>query len=337
MRVQSQFERNICAVAARSAAIMMAAGILLAGCDGKSNSGAPQKAVTESNASQVAPNVTLSASQLSAVKIIPASLHLFHNTREAVGSVTFMQDPSIIQAESTLLSAAATNAVTGKELQRARDLFSTKGVSQRELEQATSDQQTAKSALEAARNALRVLGKTDGEIDNIIAARTIGPSYPQRLGVKWILANASEGDARSFQLGQPVRVSVGAIPGHEFIGKVSEIYAVVDPNTHRVSVRAEVSDPNNELRSGMLADVAVQVQRPIEALSIPVNGAVREGDGTMTAWVTSDRRRFVQRTIETGLRDDGQVQILKGIRQGDLVVSDGAIFLDNMLQAPTGD
>jgi cobalt-zinc-cadmium efflux system membrane fusion protein len=336
MRVQSQLERNICAGAARSVVIIIAAAVLLAGCDRKSSSGAPQKAATASNASQ-APNVTLSTSQLSAVKIVPASLYLFHNTREAVGSVTFAQDPSIVQAESTLLSAAATNAVTQKELQRARDLFSTKGVSQRELEQATSDQQTAKSALDAARNALRILGKTDGEIDNIIAAKTIGTSYPQRPGIKWILANASEGDARAFQLGQPVRVIIGAVPGHDFIGKVSEIYAVVDPNTHRVSVRAEVNDPNNELRSGMLADVAVQVQKPIEAVSIPVNGAVREGDGTMTAWVTSDRRRFVQRTIETGLRDDGRVQILKGIRQGDLTVSDGAIFLDNMLQAPTGD
>jgi cobalt-zinc-cadmium efflux system membrane fusion protein len=57
----------------------------------------------------------------------------------------------------------------------------------------------------------------------------------------------------------------------------------------------------------------------------------------MTAWVTTDRRQFVQRVIETGLRADGQVQILAGLQQGELAVTDGAVFLSNMLQAPPSD
>ena len=57
----------------------------------------------------------------------------------------------------------------------------------------------------------------------------------------------------------------------------------------------------------------------------------------MTAWVTTDRHRFVQRIIKTGLRRDGQVQILEGLQRGELAVTDGAIFLSNMLQAPPTD
>jgi cobalt-zinc-cadmium efflux system membrane fusion protein len=64
---------------------------------------------------------------------------------------------------------------------------------------------------------------------------------------------------------------------------------------------------------------------------------VRESDGTMTAWVTTDRHRFVQRILMTGLRRDGQVQILAGLRRGELAVTEGAVFLDNMLGAPPSD
>jgi multidrug efflux pump subunit AcrA (membrane-fusion protein) len=57
----------------------------------------------------------------------------------------------------------------------------------------------------------------------------------------------------------------------------------------------------------------------------------------MTAWVTSDTHHFVQRVIHTGLRSDGQVQILDGLHPGELAVTDGAVFLSNMLEAPPTD
>jgi cobalt-zinc-cadmium efflux system membrane fusion protein len=75
----------------------------------------------------------------------------------------------------------------------------------------------------------------------------------------------------------------------------------------------------------------------VEATALPANGVVREPDGTMTAWVTTDRRRFTQRVIKTGLRKDGQVQILEGLQRGELAVTDGAVFLSNMLETPPSD
>jgi cobalt-zinc-cadmium efflux system membrane fusion protein len=87
----------------------------------------------------------------------------------------------------------------------------------------------------------------------------------------------------------------------------------------------------------MLANFSILVQKPVEATAIPANGVVRESDGTMTAWVTTDRRHFEQRVIKTGLRNDGQVQVLTGLQRGELVVTDNAVFLSNMLQAPPSD
>ena len=81
----------------------------------------------------------------------------------------------------------------------------------------------------------------------------------------------------------------------------------------------------------------IRVQEPVESVAIPMNGVVRKGDGTMAAWVTTDRRRFSQRIIKIGLQRDGQYQVLEGLQRGELAVTEGAVFLSNMLDAPPTD
>jgi cobalt-zinc-cadmium efflux system membrane fusion protein len=276
-----------------------------------------------------------------------------------------IKSPDLIQAESNLIGAAATFELTNKELLRVQGLG---GIAEREKEQATSDQQTAEGALKAARDAVLVFGKTNAEIDQMIASRRIDPALVVHspiagkitykvaqpgflvqpgntpapysvadVAIKWMLANVSETDVPLFHLGQPVQVKVMAYPDHSFKGKVSKIYETVDPNTHRVTIRSEIADPHDELRPGMLANFVIRVRNPVEATAIPANGVVREADGTMTAWVTTDRRRFEQRIIKIGLRNDDRVQVLDGLRRGELVVADGAVFLSNMLSAPPSD
>src|SRR6516164_2064056 len=348
-------------------------------------------------------SLELTPSQLSSIKIQTIGTYLFPVEKETVGTISFADDlsvqvfpsyqgkiikaqaelgdqvqkgqplymiesPDLIQASSTLISAAATLELTGKELARVKDLNGTNGVSERELEQATTDQHTAEGALKAARDAVRVFGKTDAEIDQIIASRKIDNALVVRspiagqitsfnapigllaqpgnapapysvadVGVKWMLADVVEGELSLLRIGEPVAVKVLAYPDRVFQGKISKIYPSVDPNTHRVTVRSEVADPRNELRPGMLANFVIHVQGPVEATAIPANGVVREPDGTMTAWVTTDRHRFTQRVIQTGLRTNDEVQVLEGLRPGVLVVSDGAVFLSNMLAAPPSD
>jgi cobalt-zinc-cadmium efflux system membrane fusion protein len=368
------------------------------------NSNTPQESGANSSASLSEAALDLSPSQLNSIKIAPVGSYLFPIEKETVGNISFVDDlsvqvfpsyqgkiikslaelgdevqkgrplytidsPDLIQAESTLVGAAATLDLTSKELARARDLYtSDASVPQRELEQAISDQQTAEGALKAARDAVRVFGKSEAEIDQVITSRKIDPvlvvpspisgqitsfNGPPGLlvqpgnppapytvanvSIKWMLANVVESDIPLFHVGQPVQVKVTAYPDRVFHGKISKIYAAVDPDTHRATIRSEITDPRNELRPGMLANFIIRVQSPVEATAIPANGVVREGDGTMTAWLTTDRHRFVQRIIKIGLRKDDRVQILDGLQRGELVVTDGAVFLSNMLQAPPTD
>lgn len=279
--------------------------------------------------------VELSANQAAQLQIAPAGTFRFPVEKSEPGSVAFAEDPAIVQAESTLLGAAASLKLTRKELRRARLLYDTQGVSGREVEQATSDEQTAAAALSAARSALRAAGKSDAQIDRMISSGHM--DVPPRGGADWVEANVFEDDTPVIHPGQAVRVAVEAYPAETFTGRVYRIYGTVDPSLHRQTVRCEVPDPKHELRPGMLATVTIEVRPPLDALAIPDEGVVREGDGTLTAWVTSDRRHFTQRVIKAGLRENGEVQILDGLRADELVVTRGALYLDNMINAAPGD
>ncbi len=398
MEVQSLGNKKIVVISLVCVAFVAAALFL------RSESGPPEKAPNPKSSGAPNNTVELSQSQLSSIKIEPVGTHEFPVDKETVGTISFADDltvqvfppfqgriihslvelgdhvqkgeplytidsPDLIQAESSLISTSGVFQQTSRELARARGLnHDNGGVSEREVDQATAEQQTAEGAMKAARDAVRVFGKTDAEMDQIVATRKVdralivrspiagqvttfnappglfvqpgngtAPYTVANVTVKWMLASIAEQDIALYHVGQPVAVKVMAYPDRVFQGRLTKLYASVDPTTHRTIVRSEISDPKNELRAGMLANFTIRVQKPAESAALPANGVVREGDGTMTAWVTSDRRHFTQRIIKTGLRDDGWVQVLDGLQRGELAVSDGAVFLSNLLNAPPSD
>ena len=285
---------------------------------------------------QSVPTVELTEAQQSAIKIEPVGTFSFFFEREAVGNVSFDEDTSVVQAESTLIGTAATFALTRKELARVQGLGEANGIAPKELEQTIADHQTATAALKAARDALRALGKTDAQIDRIIATGTF-ERITGRGSSKWVAANVNESDSPLVRVGQRVAVKVTPYPGRIYVGTVSRIYATVDPDTHRMTARAQVLDPKDELRPGMLANVTIRIGGPVDSLAVPMTAVVREGDGTMITWVTTDRHHFRQRALKLGLQTDSRYQVLEGLRQGELLVVEGGVFLSNMLEAPPGD
>jgi cobalt-zinc-cadmium efflux system membrane fusion protein len=344
-----------------------------------------------------AENVELNETQLKTVQVEPAGQRVFVIRREAVGSIDFNQDmtvqvfspyqgkilglfaklgdevakgqklytidsPDLGQAESALISAAGVRDLTTRSLARAKKLYETQGIPQKDLEQAISDQQGAEGAFKAARNAVRLFGKTEAELNRIVSERKIDPvmivpspitgritarsaapgllvqpgAAPAPYSVAdissmWMQAFVVESDSPLFHVGQEVKVNVMAYPGRVFEGKVSTIGATVDPNTHRLLIRSEIRDPKHELRPGMFATFVINTGDSISSPAVPLDGVVREGDGTMTVWVTADRRTFTKRVVKIGLQQDGYDQILDGLQPDELVATEGALFLSNAL------
>jgi cobalt-zinc-cadmium efflux system membrane fusion protein len=344
-------------------------------------------------------SVELSPSEFTQFKIEPATERDFAIQPETVGTIDFNQEmsvqvftpfqgkiitlfakagddvqkdaplftidsPDLVQAEATLVSTTGTLNLTTRVLQRAKQLYAVQGVAQKDLDQAISDQQAAEGAVKAARNALRIFGKTDAEMDHIVADRKIdsvltvkspisgrvtarnaapglfvqpgnapAPYVVSDLSTMWMLASLPESNIPLLRLGQGVDVSIKAYPGRNFFAKVANIGASVDPNTHRVLVRSEVRDPRHELRPGMFATFVIRTGNSTRSPAVPYSGVVREGDGTMTVWVTTDQKRMTKREVKVGLQQDGHWQILEGLKPGEQVATEGALFLNNALTA----
>ena len=292
---------------------------------------------------------------------------LFGQLGDAVkkGEVLFTVDSAdLLQAEATLIQTAGINDLTKAALARARKLVPAGGGAQKDLDQAISDQQTAEGNYQAAYQALHIFGKENGEIDRVvhdrkadptlvvkspidgvITARNASPGLFIQPGVapapytvadttvKWLNANVSEVDERAFHVGQDVEARVFGLPDQVFHGRISVLGASIDPVTRRLTVRSEIKDPDDQLKPGMFATVTIQTGAPHQSVGLPLSGVVREGDGTLTAWITTDRRHFEQRTVRVGLQQDGVDEIVSGLRAGELVVTDGAVFVSNVLDA----
>ena len=307
--------------------ILITASLFLAGC-GRNNQTNPSH--QPEKASETESSVELSPSQLSAIKFQLVDTYPFYVEKKGVGSVDF--DNKLYFDNSLAVQVfpprsgkiAKTLAELGDEVQQGQPLYTIGSPDKRELP---------------------VLSPINGQVTSVNASpglqvdpgKAPAPYAVADVSKKWMIGNVAESDSSFFRVGQPVEVRVMAYSSSTFQGKVIKIYPAVDGNTHRVMIRSEIADPNNELRSGMLAEFAVRVPQETEAVAVPAISVVREGDGTMTVWVTSDRRRFSQQVIKTGISEDDRVQVLEGLRRGQLVVSEGAIFLSNMLNAPPSD
>jgi hypothetical protein len=112
--------------------------------------------------------------------------------------------------------------------------------------------------------------------------------------------------------------------------KVDSTLVVKSPITGRVTARTAA--PGLFVQPGKLP-APYTVADLSKATAVPFAAVVWEGDGTMTVWVTTDRRRFVRRKVEIGLQRDGYDQILKGLNPGELIATEGAVFLSKMLAA----
>jgi cobalt-zinc-cadmium efflux system membrane fusion protein len=318
-------------------ALATLAAALGSGCSRGESAAATSLAARPTVSKPPEKTVDLTPEQLSAITIAPVGTRLFDVEKEALGSITFDEDPAIVEAEATLIGAAATFDVTRKELARVRALGESNGIAPKELEQAISGYQTAAAALKSSRDAVRALGKTDAQIDRMVASGRVSQAVPEHAAAKWVLANVTETDSPLVRVRQQVRVRVPAFPDHTYTGSISKIYAVVDPGTHRLAIRAALADPRDELRPGMLANVAIRIAAPIESIAIPTTAAVREADGSMIVWLSTDRHRFVQRPLRLGQLSDGYYQVLAGLQRGELAVTQGGVFLSNMLNAPPSD
>ena len=271
--------------------------------------------------------------------------------------------PDLAQAAATLVASAGVLKMSNETLKRAKSLYETKSISLKELEQNISDQQTADANYQAALKTMGLFGLTDVQIKQILSGRKIDTetvvvspvagrvvsrvaaigqlvqpgTVPAPITVSdtsklWMVASVPEGEIARYHVGQTVFLRVQAYPEKTYSGTIFFMSESSDPVTHRIQLRANLTDDAHELRPQMIADFNVVLGDPILSPAVPAKALVREADGTFTVWVTSSNQstQYIKRTVKVGLMQADYVQILDGLKAGDIVAQSNALFLSNL-------
>jgi cobalt-zinc-cadmium efflux system membrane fusion protein len=277
-----------------------------------------------------------------------------------------------VQAQNDFVAATgglnkAKSALDLAQLQdrRAKDLFEGKAVplkdyqqTQATLIQAQNDLRSAQTALEAARNKLRILGLTEetiaafqekgrinpettilAPIAGTVVQRKIGPGQYVNAGASdpvfvigdlstvWLTAFVRETEASAVAAGQEMTFNLLALPGRTLTARINYVATAIDPATRRLMVRATVDNAGGQLKPEMFATVTIYAPGDQPSVGVPKQALIYEG-GEVRVWVAHEDKTIELRQIMTGLTNGDLVEVHGNLKPGEQIVTKGSLFID---------
>ena len=287
---------------------------------------------------------------------------------EATDTVQGLND--FVAALSALNSARSKLNLATIVEKRANDLYAGKAVplkdwqqSQSDLVTAQNDMRSAETALEAVRNRLRILGRSEDQIATFEQTRQISADTPiyspiagtvvQRkigpgqfissgatdpvfvignLSTVWLTAFVRETEAAGVAVGQDLSFSLLAMPGSQFKAKIDYVSAAIDPTTRRLLVRATIDNKDGLFKPEMYANVTIYSGSDRPGVGVPKQALIYEGEH-VRLWVAHDDKSIELREIETGLTNGDLVEVRTNLKAGEKIVTRGSLFIDRAATA----
>ena len=240
-----------------------------------------------------------------------------------------------------------------------KDLLQHHGISQREEEQAESDAVGAEADRDAALQALIALnvdpriitdiqagrpvphlqGTIRSPIAGTVVEKLITPGELLTAGTTpcftvadlsrvWVMAQVFGDDVASVTPGDTAEIETGI--SKDVSGTVDNVSAVVNPDTRSVAVRIVVDNPGDLLKKQMYVRVRIRSAQPSTGLLVPSSAILRDDENLPFVYVAAHDSRFFRRHVMPGYRDGNRYDISAGLKAGDRIVSDGALFLQFM-------
>lgn len=280
-----------------------------------------------------------------------------------LGDVLFtVNSVELGQAMNEYQRNAALMALAERNLQRETRLHQQKISSERDVIDAQMAFEELRTAWNASRHALQVLGVREGQIQassgeeptqasrldvrtpihgtvvqqHVVAGERIHPDEAvvmiSDLNTLWAWFNIYEQDLSALLKREavdqpiPLAIRVASFPELTFHGTVDYIGATMDEATRTVKIRAEVDNSQRLLRPGMFCQAAVQVDTSDPVLAIPQTSLLSD-EGQSFVFAHMNDNLFIRRVVHTGRHSRGFVEVLEGLSLDDLVVVDGAFLL----------
>lgn len=240
----------------------------------------------------------------------------------------------LAEMDRVQLDQASLNLANSEtELSRLKELYAQGGVSK-------SDFEAAELAVKVARSSYSNLLENTvlrAPVAGVVTARNYdrgdmyGMTSPiftvQQITPVKLLVAVSESDYAKVHKGDEVNITVDALPGRNFSGKVNKVYPTIDPVTHTVNVEVIVPNSDRALRPGMFAKVAV-IFETVYSIVIPDSAIVKQqGSGQRMVYVLKDDGTVALRAVQLGRHMGGEYEILSGVEAGENVVVKGQTAL----------
>lgn len=216
------------------------------------------------------------------------------------------------------------------DFDRAKELFDKKLISEQEFQRAGYEYDQQKAAYDLCRLDLEYTGITS-PIAGVVAERMVkigNMVLPNQATFRVtdldpLLAplHVPERQSGKLKVGHNATITVDAIPGAQFAGRVERVSPVVDPSTGTVKVTVGVHDATRQLKPGMLARIGITHDVHASTTLAP-RDAVMEEDNLSSVFVVRGGAAYRQ-TVETGFVNTTHIEVLRGLASGDTVVTTG--------------
>jgi cobalt-zinc-cadmium efflux system membrane fusion protein len=318
---------------------------------------APVTRATASGAIDVVGMLELNREHLAEVSMHAAGrvarIHAHVGRQVRRGEVlALVESPAIGQAAAEYLVKQAELRTARQHLTRQTELRAQQLTTSREFELAESEVRSAQAETDAALTRLTALGVSPrsvnprtghaplvAPIDGVVIQRDIllgswlEPGTDAftiaDLSTLWAQLDVFEGDLGAMSVGDPVSIDVAALGLRDVPGEVQFIHAELDRATRMGRVRIVVQNPEGRLRAGLSVAAHVRPRGTGAALRVPVE-SVRERDGTPHVLVRRGEELTWQ-TVETGPRRNGEVEIVRGLEEGDVIAISGLGLLSGAI------
>lgn len=269
--------------------------------------------------------------------------------------LALVASPELASAQLAYLRASASTQLAERAVERARQLISADVIGSAELQRRESELSIARAELRATGDQLGLIGipkaavaqlRSSGSLvahaqvvatqAGVVIERKVSqgqvaqPGDPlftvADLGNVWVVGALPEQVARNARKGQQVDIQVPAI-GKALSGRVIQIADTVSPETRTVPLRTQVDNANHELKPQMLATMRI-AGTAVDSVVVPSVAVVRENDRDHV-YVQTAPTRFRLVPVELGAASEGKRPVLKGVKEGDPIVVEGAFHLNN--------
>ena len=144
----------------------------------------------------------------------------------------------------------------------------------------------------------------------------------------WLIADIYEYEIPWMKLGQEAEMNLSYFPGKKFKGKVTFIDPILDSKSRTLKVRMEFPNPGGELKPEMYADVILKSAVMKKGVAIPEEAVIYTGEKTM-AVIQNSSGGFESRELTLGVKTQGYIQVLKGLKKGERVVTSSTFLIDS--------